>query len=163
MKRAAIRSVVFILAVLPLSLYAAGIYRVTVTLYPGDDAAAVAKRLAATYRGELQQPVETAGDMFTMTLTLGAQEAALLARDPRVEAVQQISTAAMPSAPLHPVEAHTTTNWTSGDYACDGSGNIRKIGSCSSTTARTAWCERMRARGTNRSTRMTASATCIRC
>jgi RHS repeat-associated protein len=128
-KRVTLLAVGFVVALLPLSLLAGDSYRVTVTLYPGDDAAAVAKRLAATYRGEIERPVEAAGDTFTMAIVLDTREAALLARDPHVEAVVQTSTAALPSAPLHPVQGHSATDWTLGNYAYDGSGNIRKIGS----------------------------------
>lgn len=119
-------------------LYAADSYRVTVTLYPGDDAAAVAKRLAAIYRGELERPVEAQGDTFVMSITLGAAEAHLLSRDPHVEAVQPAgATAAIPGAtapatnaavPSQAIETHAGSQWTSGEYKYDGSGNIRSIG-----------------------------------
>ena len=65
MKRFTKLAMAFVFA-LAAPLYAADSYRVTVTLYPGEDAAALAKRLAATYRGELERPVEPQGDTFVM-------------------------------------------------------------------------------------------------
>jgi RHS repeat-associated protein len=114
----------------------AATYRVTIVLYPGDDAAAVAKRLAAMYRGTLETPVDVNG---SFTISLSEAGAGLMRRDPAVAEMDSPSlaspgattasaTAALPSS-QRPVETNATTNWSLGAYQYDGSGNIRKIGS----------------------------------
>jgi RHS repeat-associated protein len=102
------------------SLVAGDRYRVTLTLYPGDDSAAIAKRLAAAYQGQLETAVDEAG---TFEITLSTATADLLARDPQVAQVQQPRvTAAVEIAP------NAATNWKIGDYAYDDAGNIKTIG-----------------------------------
>jgi RHS repeat-associated protein len=114
----------------------AATYRVTIVLYPGDDPAAVAKRLAAMYRGTLETPVDGNG---SFTISLSDAGAGLMRRDPVVAEMDTPSfaspgvtavsaTAALPSS-QRPVETHATTSWTLGPYQYDGSGNIRKVGS----------------------------------
>jgi RHS repeat-associated protein len=111
-------------------------YRVTVVLYPGDDPAAVAKRLAAMYRGTLETPVDDNGSFM---ISLSEAGAGLMRRDPLVTAMDTpllaspvaasavSGTAALPASQR--VETNATTGWTLGPYQYDGSGNIRKIGS----------------------------------
>jgi RHS repeat-associated protein len=112
-------------------------YRVTVVLYPGDDPAAVAKRLAAMYRGTLGTPVDGDG---SFTMSLSESGAGLMRRDPVVVAMDTLSpaspavasaipgTAGLPAS-QRPVETNATTGWTLGPYQYDGFGNVRKIGS----------------------------------
>jgi RHS repeat-associated protein len=85
-------------------------YRVSLTLYPGDDAAAVARQVALTYGGRLEEG--SPGQSVTMELSEAT--AALAARDPRVESLEVVS------------EAEAT--WSRGTYRYDGSGNISQIG-----------------------------------
>jgi RHS repeat-associated protein len=115
----------------------AATYRVTIVLYPGDDPAAVAKRLAAMYRGTLETPVDGNG---SFTISLSDAGAGLMRRDPMVAEMDSPSlalpaatttgsaTAALPVS-QRPVETNATTSWSLGAYQYDGSGNIRKIGS----------------------------------
>jgi RHS repeat-associated protein len=94
-------------------------YRVQMVLYPGDDAAAVAKRLAAMYRGTLETPVDAAGGF---TIALSPAGAHLMGRDPAVKQLEIVEADRI---------AETTavaTPWKLGNYEYDGSGNIRKIG-----------------------------------
>jgi RHS repeat-associated protein len=115
----------------------AATYRVTLVLYPGDDPAAVARRLAAMYRGTLETPVDGNGSFTISLFESGAQ---LMRRDPVVAEMNVPllaspvpesavpATAAVP-ATQRPVETNATTSWTLGPYQYDGSGNIGKIGS----------------------------------
>jgi len=115
----------------------AATYRVTIVLYPGDDPAAVAKRLAAMYRGTLETPVDGNG---SFTISLSDAGAGLMCRDPMVAEMDSPSlalpaattsgsaTAALPVS-QRPVETNATTSWSLGAYQYDGSGNIRRIGS----------------------------------
>jgi RHS repeat-associated protein len=112
-------------------------YRVTIVLYPGDDPAAVARRLAAMYRGTLETPVDGNGPF---TISLSEAGAGLMRRDPMVAEMDARSltpsvpptavsgNAAVPAAPGM-VQTNATTGWTLGPYRYDGSGNIRAIGS----------------------------------
>ncbi|HYO78276.1 MAG TPA: RHS repeat-associated core domain-containing protein, partial [Thermoanaerobaculia bacterium] len=112
-------------------------YRVTMVLYPGDDPPALAKRLAAMYRGMLETPVDGKGGFL---ITVPQSAAALMSRDPIVAAMEPASDAiampaAAPSAPAalstaaaRPVESTATTSWSSGTYEYDASGNVKKIG-----------------------------------
>jgi RHS repeat-associated protein len=111
-------------------------YRVTIVLYPGDDAAAVAKRLAAMYQGTLETPVDERG---TFVIAVSDATAELLRRDPAVETMQSASpspSAASASAstststpPDRPVgTTGVATSWTLGTYTYDSSGNIKTIG-----------------------------------
>src|SRR5215218_386353 len=94
-------------------------YRVTIVLYPGDDAAAVARRLAATYRGTLETPVDGDG---SFTISLSESGAGLMRRDPMVVEMDTPSAAlSVPSsagarsavpAGQRMVETNATTSWT---------------------------------------------------
>jgi RHS repeat-associated protein len=102
-------------------------YRVQLVLYPGDDGAAVAKRLAAMYRGTLETAVDGDG---SFTIALSPATADLMGRDP---AVQHLELGETTPAPMVTTAAalETTavaTPWKLGDYQYDGSGNIRRIG-----------------------------------
>ena len=113
-------------------------YRVTIVLYPGDDTAAVAKRLAAMYRGTLETPVDGNG---SFTISLSEAGAGLMRRDPMVAEMDGPSftpsvaptaasgNAAAPAPPGTAVQTNATTSWTLGPYPYDGSGNIRAVGS----------------------------------
>jgi hypothetical protein len=127
MKRRGIRTFLACLALVTVPLYADQ-YRVTVRLVPGEDAAVLARRLAATYRGELERPVEEAGDTFTTSITMGPRQAELLAHDPHVEAVQSAAAVPLPAAPTRQPETLAVQTWSSGNYLYDGSGDIRRIG-----------------------------------
>jgi RHS repeat-associated protein len=110
-------------------------YRVTIVLYPGDDPAAMARRLAAMYRGTLETPVDSNG---SFTIRLSEAGAGLTRRDPMVAEMDALSlalpippsaasgNAVVPAAGL--VQTDATTSWTLGPYRYDGSGNIRAIG-----------------------------------
>jgi len=112
-------------------------YRVTIVLYPGDDAAAVARRLAAMYRGTIETPVDGNG---SFTISLSEAGAGLLRQDPMVAEMDAPSLAppvppradslngAVP-APPGLVHTNATTSWSLGPYQYDGSGNIRAVGS----------------------------------
>jgi RHS repeat-associated protein len=97
-------------------------YRVQMVLYPGDDGAAVAKRLAATYRGTLQAAVDADGSFVIALSPAGAN---LMGRDPTVERLEVVQTSA---AERLPETAAVATPWKLGNYEYDGSGNIRRIG-----------------------------------
>jgi RHS repeat-associated protein len=114
----------------------AATYRVVIVLYPGDDPAAVARRLAAMYRGTLETPVDGNG---SFTISLSESGAGLMRRDPVVAEMDASSfahavppnaassNAAVPAA-LGMVQTDATTSWSLGPYRYDGSGNIRAIG-----------------------------------
>lgn len=103
-------------------------YRVSMILYPGDDPAAVAKRLAAMYRGALETPVDANG---TFTISVSDAGAGLMGRDPAV-ARMEIASAEAPrpdrAVSGEEVATNATTDWTLGPYEYDGAGNIKKIG-----------------------------------
>jgi RHS repeat-associated protein len=90
------------------SAAAATLYRVSLTLYPGDDAAAVAAQVAATYGGRIAERPDEGQAAFTVELSDAT--ATLAARDPRVEALAVVSNA--------------DPTWTRGTYTYDGSGNM---------------------------------------
>jgi RHS repeat-associated protein len=94
-------------------------YRVTMVLYPGDDGTAVAKRLAAMYRGTLETGVDGDGSFVIVLSDSGAN---LMRRDP---AVARLEVAAPDRGPASTAVAAA---WKLGDYLYDGSGNVRKIG-----------------------------------
>jgi RHS repeat-associated protein len=96
-------------------------YRVQLVLYPGDDGAAVAKRLAAMYRGTVETAVDSDG---SFTLALSPATADLMARDPAVEHLERAETTPAPALETTAM----ATPWKLGDYQYDGSGNIRRIG-----------------------------------
>jgi hypothetical protein len=100
-----VRRVLVWACLLPLlSAHAADRYRVT--LAGGEDgSAAVAKRLAAAYHGQLETPVDENG---TFEITLSAATAELLARDPLVARLE---------AP--PVAPDGSTSWSLGTYEYD--------------------------------------------
>jgi RHS repeat-associated protein len=102
-------------------------YRVQLVLYPGDDGAAVAKRLAAMYRGTVETAV--AGD-GSFTIALSPATADLMGRDPAVDHLELVETTPVPMAATAPALETTAvaTPWKLGDYQYDGSGNIRRIG-----------------------------------
>jgi RHS repeat-associated protein len=102
------------------SLMAADLYRVTLVLYPGNDSAAVAKRLAAAYQGQLETAVDEHG---TFEITLSSATADLLARDPQVGQVQRPEATAAAGIALN-----AATSWTIGNFDYDDAGNIKKIG-----------------------------------
>ena len=115
----------------------AAAYRVTIVLYPGNDAAAVARQLAAMYRGTLETPVDGNG---SFTISLSEAGAGLMRRDPIVAEMEAPSLAAdvppraafvSPAVAAVPgmVRTNATTSWSLGPYQYDGSGNIRAIGS----------------------------------
>jgi YD repeat-containing protein len=102
-------------------------YRVQLVLYPGDDGAAVAKRLAAMYRGRLETAVDEGG---SFSIALSPATADLMGRDP---AVHHLELAETTPAPMVTTAAGVETTavatpWKLGDYQYDGSGNIRRIG-----------------------------------
>jgi RHS repeat-associated protein len=112
-------------------------YRVTIVLYPGDDAAAVARRLAAMYRGTLETPVDGNG---SFTISLSEAGAGLMRRDPMVAEMDAPSLAprvppraasVAPAVAAAPgmVRTNGTSSWSFGPYRYDGSGNIRAVGS----------------------------------
>jgi RHS repeat-associated protein len=94
-------------------------YRAKIVLYPGDDGAAVAKRLAAMYRGTIEMGVDGEGSFVIVLSDSGAD---LMRRDPAV-ALLEVSALDRGSASTAVAAA-----WKLGDYLYDGSGNIRKIG-----------------------------------
>jgi RHS repeat-associated protein len=98
-------------------------YRVKLVLYPGDDGVAVAKRLAAMYRGTLEAPVDGEGRFVIALSPAGAD---LMGRDPAVDRLERadsdIATERVGAT------AAVATPWKLGNYEYDGSGNIRKIG-----------------------------------
>ena len=98
-------------------------YRAQLALYPGDDGAAVAKRLAGMYRGTLETPVDADGGFV---ITLSPAGANLMGRDPTVErlVVAEVSAAAASVPEITAV----ATPWKLGNYEYDGAGNIRRIG-----------------------------------
>jgi RHS repeat-associated protein len=102
-------------------------YRVQLVLYPGDDGAAVAKRLAAMYRGTLETAVDDDG---SFSIALSPATADLMGRDPAVQHLELAE--ATPASMVDTASALETTAvatpWKLGDYQYDGSGNIRRIG-----------------------------------
>jgi YD repeat-containing protein len=98
-------------------------YRVQMVLYPGDDAAAVAKRLVAVYGGTLQAPVDGEGGFV---IALSPARADLMGRDPAVERLEVAEPNAATERLLQTMGV--ATPWKLGDYEYDGSGNIRRIG-----------------------------------
>ena len=82
-----------------------GRYRVTVELLPGDDPAALAQQLAATYRGRVEA-AEGAGGFVTI---LSDASARLVANDARVQFIRE-------------VETDDAGTWYLGPYSYDGSG-----------------------------------------
>jgi RHS repeat-associated protein len=102
-------------------------YRVQLVLYPGDDGAAVAKRLAAMYRGTVETAVDGDG---SFTIALSPATADLMGRDPAVEHLELAETTPAPMVTTAAALETTAvaTPWKLGDYQYDGSGNIRRIG-----------------------------------
>jgi RHS repeat-associated protein len=115
-------------------------YRVKIALYPGEDGAAVAKRLAATYRGELQTPLDV---QAAFLISVSEASARLLGQDHQVESLEAISSSPVSPPSREPTKAAATpggarlrtdavATWQLGDgdglYQYDGSGNIKKIG-----------------------------------
>jgi YD repeat-containing protein len=98
-------------------------YRVQMVLYPGDDGAALAKRLAATYRGTLETAVDADG---AFTIALSTAGAKLMGRDPAVERLE-VADAIISTEGVVESTA-VATPWKLGNYEYDGSGNIRRIG-----------------------------------
>ena len=94
-------------------------WRVTLKLLAGDDAAAVARQLAATYRGTLLTPVDETSSTFAIAISDSA--AGLLRADHRVARVETQAGARVGTNTAAPP-------MTLGDYAYDGSGNITGIG-----------------------------------
>jgi RHS repeat-associated protein len=92
---------------------ASTLYRVTLTLYPGDDAITIAQQVAATYGGTIGDRPDHGRTTFTVVLSDAT--ATLAARDSRVESLV--------------VVANADATWILGTYTYDGSGNIRQIGS----------------------------------
>jgi RHS repeat-associated protein len=100
-------------------------YRVKVVLYPGDDGAAVAKRLAATYRGTLETPIDANGSFVIALSPAGAQ---LMERDPTVERLVVAQPNAVTATAQVPETMAVATPLKLGNYEYDGTGNIRRIG-----------------------------------
>lgn len=134
---AVLSSLIWTAPVLAQAPAGAAAYRVTIVLCPGDDPAAVARRLAAMYRGTLETPVDS-NDSFMISLSDSG--AGLMRRDPIVATMDAPSLAPPvppsvasfnPAVPVAPrmVQTNATTNWSLGPYQYDGSGNIRAIGS----------------------------------
>ncbi len=98
------------------------LYRVTVAVYPGEDPAAAARRLAAMYRGQLETPVDAGG---TFTIAVSESGAELLRRDPHVKLVEAVASR---TPLLSEPSTDATTSWELGQYKYDGSGNIKQIG-----------------------------------
>jgi RHS repeat-associated protein len=102
-------------------------YQVQLVLYPGDDGAAVARRLAAMYRGTVETAVDGDG---SFTIALSPATADLMGRDPVVERLELAETtpALMVTTAAALETTAVATPWKLGDYQYDGSGNIRRIG-----------------------------------
>ncbi len=106
-------------------------HRVQLVVHADEEAAAVAKAVAATYGSRLEAPV--AAD-HTVTMTVDGSVLELLARDPRVRGVDAPDAVAAPSRVLPAVVAprrlrsEGTATWTTGTYAYDAAGNISAIG-----------------------------------
>lgn len=115
-------------------------YRVQLIVKAGDDAAAVARGLAATYGGRLESPV---GPDQTVPMTIDESVLELLGRDPRVQRLQAESEpqALVPQRVAHDrlllpstggaprLESQgTAVPWTTGTYAYDAAGNITGTG-----------------------------------
>jgi len=90
-----------------------GRYRLSVQAFPGDDQAAIAQQLAATYRGRVESQSDGA---FVVTLPDSA--APMLGNDPRVASV-----APMPRE----VAGNAAGTWFLGPYSYDGAGNVKSI------------------------------------
>lgn len=124
---------------------ASGRYRVSLTLQPGDDVAAIARQLVATYRGRLE-PYAAEGFLGFVIVTTESS-ARLLSSDPRVASVEALSASQERLAPASPTSAippprevtqaplqaakistnETGSVWSIGPYSYDGSGNIKAI------------------------------------
>ncbi|MDP9178990.1 MAG: hypothetical protein M3O61_15030 [Gemmatimonadota bacterium] len=103
-------------------------YRVSLLLYPGDDAGALATQVATIYRGKLEGAVDAAG---TFTIALSESMATMIARDPHVRSVEKLDLGAAVTTEATATGAigtNAVTEWKLGDYQYDGSGNIKKIG-----------------------------------
>jgi hypothetical protein len=91
-------------------------YRAIIVVYPGDDGAVVAKRLAAMYRGTLQTPVDGDG---SFVLALSAAGADLMRRDPAVQSLEKVEAEAVTER--LPTTTAVATPWKLGNYEYDGS------------------------------------------
>ncbi|HYR29277.1 MAG TPA: RHS repeat-associated core domain-containing protein [Thermoanaerobaculia bacterium] len=106
-------AVLLILSVAVLAAAQDGRYRVTVEVLPGDDPSAVARQLAATYRGQLE-PNDAGEPAGGFVVSLSEASAKLFAADPRVQSMREVRT-----------EAAGT--WYLGPYSYDGAGNIKSV------------------------------------
>lgn len=98
-------------------------YRVTMQVFPGDDAGALARRLAATYRGRLESFAENAG-VPEVEISMLESAAQLLSRDRNVIRLEKIGGSASGGVTTNA----TGSSMTIGPYAYDGSGNISSMG-----------------------------------
>lgn len=126
---------------------AIGLYRVTLELFPGDDAGVVARQLAATYRGRLEMYAEEGFTGFAISMSESA--ARLLSTDTRVVRVEALGSEPAPAPPpvtqARPVAAPapalagiaggapvqsdaTGSELIIGPYAYDGAGNVKSTG-----------------------------------
>lgn len=96
------------------AMAATGRYRITLDLAPQEDAAQVARQIEAITRGK----IESAPGDGSASFVLVASDAAVktISTYPRVAAVED----------LGPTPASSST-WTTGTYAYDGSGNVKSI------------------------------------
>jgi YD repeat-containing protein len=103
-------------------------YRVSLLLYPGDDAGALARQVATIYRGKLEGAVDAAG---TFTIALSESMASMMTRDPHVRSVEKLGWEAAVTSEATAtgvIGTNAVTEWKLGNYQYDGSGNIKKIG-----------------------------------
>ena len=90
------------------------VYRVRLDVYEGEDAGAIARRVASTYGGQLVATSDDADAEGAFDVRISRSAAQLLARDPRVSALEPV--------------ANLASAWTTGTYVYDGSGNIEAMG-----------------------------------
>jgi RHS repeat-associated protein len=112
--------------------------RVTLALWPGENAHAIAAQIGATYRVGVES-VMAEGEGVTVVASASDAAVAMLSRDPRVTRVEAArpetsATVRPPSAlapdtqTLRPQSDATSTLLTLGPYEYDGSGNVRNVG-----------------------------------
>jgi len=100
-----------------------------VELADGVDSSEVSAELVATYGGRLQLYAAVGFHGFAAALT--EESARQLSADPRVKSVSALTTAAPPppaSGRPRAVSEYVPSQWTTGTYTYDASGNIVSIG-----------------------------------
>jgi RHS repeat-associated protein len=111
--------------------------RVTLALWPGENAHAIAAQIGATYRVGVES-VMAEGEGVTVVASASDAAVAMLSRDPRVTRIEAAraetsATVRPPSAvaqsakPFTP-QSDATALLTLGPYTYDGSGNVWKVG-----------------------------------